>query len=223
MPQLILLHGALGTRESFGPLARLLRDDFELFIPDFKGHGSNNTGSPFTIRELSEQVAGLIKTEGLQRPSIFGYSMGGYAALRMAAETPQLAGAIVTLGTKFDWSPEVALRESSILDPEKITAKVPAFASWLEKLHGTEWKSVCRETAAMMTGLAESPEIDFGKIISPVMIIRGENDALVSEAESRHAADSIPQGSFTTLENAPHPLEKVDPNALSHLLKSFFL
>ena len=73
--------------------------------------------------------------------------MGGYVALGLAAEHPNRIKKVVTLGTKIDWSPEVAASMSRMFDPEKIQAKVPAFANLLAQAHApADWKKVCQYT-----------------------------------------------------------------------------
>ncbi len=80
--------------------------------------------------------------------------MGGYVGLNLAKEYPELVGRIVTLGTKFAWTKEVAEKEIKMLNPEKIAEKIPAFADRLKSIHtNNNWKEVVRKTARMMYGL----------------------------------------------------------------------
>ncbi len=59
--------------------------------------------------------------------------MCDYVALYLAATTSDLLGKIANLGTKFDWNPETALKESKMLNVEQIEIKVPKFAEVLER------------------------------------------------------------------------------------------
>jgi len=82
---------------------------------------------------------------------IFGYSMGGYAAICTALKHPDRISSIMTLATVFDLSPERAQKEAAMLDPGKIELKVPSFAETLKHLHGSEkWKSLLQQKAGMM-------------------------------------------------------------------------
>ena len=47
-----------------------------------------------------------------------GHSMGGYVALKLALKRPELVDRIITLGTKFNWTPEVAAKEVKMLNPD---------------------------------------------------------------------------------------------------------
>jgi hypothetical protein len=59
--------------------------------------------------------------------------MGGYVALYLASANENLLDKIANLGTKFDWNPETALKESKMLNVEQIEIKVPKFAEVLER------------------------------------------------------------------------------------------
>ena len=70
-------------------------------------------------------------------PIVFGYSMSGYVALALEAERPGTFSGIVTLGTKFAWTPDVATTESARLDPAAISKKLRSSRRY--------WKSVTRQ------------------------------------------------------------------------------
>ena len=77
--------------------------------------------------------------------------MGGYVALSAAIKAPRRFSKIITLGTKFSWSPAEAKKEIQLLNPEIIQEKVPAFANRLSHIHGKEhWQNLMLKTAQMM-------------------------------------------------------------------------
>ncbi len=153
---------------------------------------------------------------------IFGYSMGGYVALGLAEQQPDRIKKVVTLGTKLDWSPEVAAGMGRMFDPEKIAAKVPQFAQMLAQAHApADWQVVCAQTSAFLRELGDGhglKEDAFTRIPCPVTIGWGELDNVVTEAESRWVARQIPQGRFERLAGCKHPLEQVDRTQLAGFL-----
>ena len=221
--EVILLHGALGSSFSMQPLSHLLKDSFDVFTMNFRGHGVESDATAFTMKDLAKDIAALIHREGLQRPAIMGYSMGGYAALQLAAQSPGVAGSIMTLGTKFAWSPEFAKSESKMLDPDLIREKVPALADVLWERHGNKWEQLCLATAEMMKQLGAGPEIEFARIESPVLITRGELDKMVTREESEGAADKLGNGRFYEFPNMPHQLEKANLQEVANRFKAFVM
>lgn len=169
--------------------------------------------------QMAEALVWFVKERRLEGARVFGYSMGGYAALWAASQNPGLFSEIRTLGTKFDWTPESAQREAGMLDAEKIEAKVPQFAATLAKRHvPADWKQVLNNTKKLMTDLGSGNKLgkdEMAGINIPVTIARGEFDNMVTEAESREAVSWLANGRFFTLPGTKHPLEQIDMVSLA--------
>lgn len=226
MTPLLLLHGALGSADQFEALMPLLPTDRSIWALNFPGHGGLPLHEPFSMALFTEAILGFMDREDWDEADIFGYSMGGYAALQLALEHPKKVRRIVTLGTKFDWTPATAARETGFLDPEKIEAKVPQFAAALAERHEpADWKMVLRHTAEMLRNLGDGQALrqeDFEKIFCPVVILRGELDHMVTEEESRQVAEWLPHGRFEALEGTKHPFEQVDVEMLAAKITALF-
>ncbi|MBK9270404.1 MAG: alpha/beta hydrolase [Saprospiraceae bacterium] len=222
----LFLHGALGAAIQFEKLKNMYQDEQLPLLLDFIGHGQNEklTGN-LNVEWLSEQLVTFIEKQGISRPNIFGYSLGGYVAVYTASRFPDLIGKIVTLGTKFAWSPQVVNQQFGFLDSEKIKAEMPAFATGLKELHGDKWEILTQQTFGLVHSLGNHPLIDapcLSKIQIPVFIMRGEKDKMVSEEESIDTADQILLGKYICLPNTPHPLEKVDLQMLYEKIQELF-
>lgn len=222
---LILLHGALGSKDQFAALEETLQDSFKIFTLNFEGHGGRSSSREYTIANFKENVLQLMEEQKLTSACIFGYSMGGYVALKLAIDHPEKVEKVMTLGTKFAWTPDIASQEVSRLNPLKIEAKVPQFAKQLEQIHSPlDWHQVLSKTAAMMIDLGDGKGIatkDFKKVECQVLIAAGSEDQLVTIAESREVANTVPRGSFHLFEGFKHPLEQVDVEELVTAVKEF--
>ena len=226
-PPLLLLHGALCSSAQLAPLARELEGRFTVHLLDFEGHGARPGGRrAFRIEHFAENAADLLRERGVQGACVFGYSMGGYAALHLAATAPALVRRVATLATKFAWTPEGAARETEMLDPERIRAKVPRFAETLAERHsGFGWELVLAATREMMLALGAAPLLTpgaLGGIAQPVRICVGDRDTTASVEESAAAARALPAGELEVLPRTPHPLEKVPLARLSASLAEFY-
>lgn len=224
---LLLLHGALGSARQFDALRPLLPSAWPVHAPDFPGHGEKaGDGRPFSMERFSDFMLNYLHTNNILTVNMFGYSMGGYAALYFASKHPERTGRIFTLGTKFDWNPGTATKETALLDPEKIESKVPAFARMLSERHASgDWKAVLRRTADMLRNLGAGQGIPpgaFAGIHCPVAVGLGEWDNMVTPEESRAVAESLPRGRFEILSGCKHPIEQVDFVLLAKRLKVFF-
>jgi pimeloyl-ACP methyl ester carboxylesterase len=217
---LLLLHGALGSCEHFDALAeRLPQPPLSM---NFPGHGGLAANEPFSIAGFADAVERYLDKKGAEAADIFGYSLGGYVALYLAWKKPARVRSIATLGTKFDWTPETAARETARLDPAAIEAKVPQFAEALERRHApADWKELLRQTARLLTALGQGPDLTteaWPAITCPVTIGRGELDTMVTAEESRAVAAALPNARYVELPATKHPLELVDPGLILRYL-----
>ncbi len=223
---ILLLHGALGSAAQFDPLIEILQTEgHEAKALSFPGHGGRASEGPFSMTAFVDTV--LRETDPRTPLRIFGYSMGGYVALLLAARHEDRVAGVATLGTKLDWTPESAAAEASRLDPETIQTKVPAFAEMLAKRHHpADWAEVVRNTAGLLNRLGQAPDLHpdtFARIRIPVCIGRGGADNMVTESESVSAARAMPNGRYQELPGVKHPLEQVSTEVLLNFVKNTIL
>jgi pimeloyl-ACP methyl ester carboxylesterase len=224
---LVLLHGALGAARQLDPLAEALRPHFRVHQLDFEGHGSAPPRDrPLRIPHFAENVVDLVENAGIASALFFGYSMGGYVALHLAGERPELVGGVATLGTKLRWDPEIAAREAARLDPATIRAKVPRFADTLAERHAAAggWERVVTRTADLLRNLGDAPPLTdatLTRIRQPVLLIVGGRDNTVSVDETTDVSRLLPTGSLSVFPETPHPIEQVDVQLLASTLLDF--
>ena len=65
-----------------------LADSFELVSYDLPGHGETPVPAPYTIEDLSGQLAGVLAAQGIERAHVMGISLGGLVAQHFAATRP---------------------------------------------------------------------------------------------------------------------------------------
>lgn len=220
---LLLLHGALGTKSQFKDLKAQLLPKFNLHDLDFAGHGTNSSTEDFTMHLFTENAIAYLNAKNIEKVNIFGYSMGGYVALNMASKYPDRVSKIITLGTKFAWTKETAEKEIKMLNPEKIEEKVPAFANKLASLHtANDWKEVVNKTAKMMLGLGSGKKLslqDLEQIQHQVLIGIGSEDKMVSIEESTESANALASGKLKIIQGFQHPIEKVNVEELASIIE----
>ena len=222
---LLLLHGALGAATQFKPLKELLSARFEIHAPDFSGHGEAGGEHPFSIALFAADVLRYLDERKIAKIAVFGYSMGGYVALYLARHYPERISRIITLATKLHWDEPTAAKETGMLDTARIEAKVPQLASSLQERHiGKDWKMVVNKTAAMLTEMgADSPlkTPDFAAIQTPVILLLGDRDKMVSLEETVATYKLLPNGKMGILPGTPHPFEQADLHLLSIFIEHF--
>ncbi|MBS1630274.1 MAG: alpha/beta fold hydrolase [Bacteroidetes bacterium] len=217
---LILLHAALGAAASMKGLQEIFtRRGVETCCLDFPGHGQ--TAWPeqgLSMNIFEEEVIRFMDERGLASAHVFGYSMGGFVALNLALRVPERILSLCTLATKMDWTEAICARESALLEPEKMEAKVPQFARSLAGLHSRNgWEKVVNETRKLITQMHTQciPDVDLAKIQQPACVLLGDRDTMVSAEETLALYRVLPNAMMALLPETPHSLDRVDLSLLT--------
>lgn len=217
-PTILLLHGALNTSNQFSALSQKLEPFFDVHTLDFSGHSQVPYEGVLNMQVLVGDISRYVEQMESETFHIFGYSMGGYAAVSYAKSHPKKLGKMMTLATKWDWNPTSAAQEVAMLNPEVMSAKIPAYVAKLRSWFGANhWSKVVHNTAALMHDLGHGGALssqDFSTIKNDVLILRGSEDKMVSAESSQEVASWLKNGTYKEIDSAPHPLEKVDVDVL---------
>jgi len=108
---LLLIPGAFMAADSMREWVQAFAGSRTVIIFDQQGHGR----TPDTRREMSyeqfgDDAAELLRTLGVQRADVMGYSQGGGVALQLAIRHPSLVDKLVTMSATFRkdvWYPSV--------------------------------------------------------------------------------------------------------------------
>ena len=102
---LLLLHGGLGSIDMFRPVLPTLAKGRRLIAVDLHGHGRTTLGDrPISLVDMGEDMAAILNKLGTAQVDVFGYSLGGGVALRLAVQHPEMVRrlALVSAGYAQD-------------------------------------------------------------------------------------------------------------------------
>ena len=124
-PALVLAHGFSDSGLCWLPVARDLEAEYDLVLPDARGHGHSARLQPGESLDLAADLAGLIRVLRLDRPVLGGHSMGASTSAEVEARFPGLVRALIL--------EDPAWRDP---DPVKVEEKFNPFEFWLKSLEG---------------------------------------------------------------------------------------
>jgi len=97
---LLLLHGGLGQIEMFGPNLTKLAQSRQVIGVDLQGHGRTPLGGrEFSLVDMSNDMAGVLKKLGYDKVNVLGYSMGGGVAFQFSAQHPEMVRRLALVST----------------------------------------------------------------------------------------------------------------------------
>lgn len=226
MKDILLLHGAIGSKAQLEPLAKMLEGKFNIHLLNLPGHGGEAFPSPgFSIEGFAGAVLQYLDDHAIAAISFFGYSMGGYVAMYFARKYPQRVEKIITLATKFYWDEAIAAREINMLQPQTIEEKIPVFAAELASRHAPlDWKEQLLYTQGLLAALGKNNALTgemYKAISTPCLLMLGDRDKMVSLAETADVYKQLPNASLAVLPQTQHPVEKTDLGLLKFYIERF--
>jgi pimeloyl-ACP methyl ester carboxylesterase len=202
---LILLHGFGGCSQDWSPLITDWSANFQLIIPDMRGHGrSSNPSSVFRHRDSAADIFALLDHLGIGTFKGLGVSGGGNVLLHLATQQPQRVQAMVLVSTTsyFPAQARPLMRQY----PSSLTEQ-----DWemMRKRHpggDAQIKALLASTASF----AESyDDMNFtppylSTIQARTLIVQGDRDPLYPVEISVEMAKAIPQSSLWIIPNGGH-------------------
>jgi pimeloyl-ACP methyl ester carboxylesterase len=184
---LVVIHGAFGNTGLFGgELVPALAESRQVIVMDQQAHGRTaDIDRPLSVVQMADDTAALIDYLGLEQIDVFGYSMGGGIAFRLAVRRPELVRKLVIAAVYTSGAgayPEVVSGMES-LSPE-LFAGSPMETSYMEVApNPDDWPVLIEKIKAFGTN-AEAYTLtpdEIQGIAAPVLYIIGDSDIVRPE------------------------------------------
>jgi pimeloyl-ACP methyl ester carboxylesterase len=204
---IVLIHAFPMDGSMWSAQADALGEQTTVLAPNLPGFGGEpGAGEVLTMAEAAERVAEAANSAGLRRALVCGLSMGGYVALALWRQHPELVAGLVLANTRADADDEAARERRKALAArqraegnEFLAESPPPLLSGgaLPELWASVKTTIARQppgsiaaAALGMAGRADSTG-DLGKINVPTLVITSSEDALIAPAITSLMAPAI--------------------------------
>jgi len=97
-PVMVMVHGVTDIGLCWTTLTWKLQNAYDIYMLDTRGHGLSDPFTPTDNTEtLIKDVVGFVQAMNLTKPILVGHSMGAATVMRVGAEYPDLAKAVIML------------------------------------------------------------------------------------------------------------------------------
>ncbi len=207
----VLVHGATGRAEHWGPVAERLRRSRRVLLPDLPGHGLSEPplDADWSTEALAEALYLVAEELGLERFALAGHSLAGNVVAELAAAHPDRVAALafVDAGQWIATPADLAdLRRG--FRPDAYDAFVER---WFEPMLGLARPSTREE---VLRGLRAMPRLNF------MALVYGGQGYDMADAASRYPGPKLAlcaDGSGIAARWAP-PVEVKAVAGVSHWL-----
>ncbi len=215
-----------------------LADHFRLIRYDKRGHGLSDTPpGPYSIRDHTLDLTGLLTHLHLETAIIVGLSVGGMIAMDYTVQYAERVRALVLcdtlpkIGASELWSERIqALRENG-LGPmaEKLMGRwfTSTFAAQRPADYGGYGNMLSRMPLegyiATCAALRDADLRDSVKAITaPTLVLCGAADVSTPVSAAREFAETLPNARYATIEEAAHLSCIEQPKAVAAAMERFF-
>jgi pimeloyl-ACP methyl ester carboxylesterase len=223
---LVLVHGLGARGEDWREMIpALAAKGFHVYVPDLLGYGrSPKPDVNYSISLQEQTVANFMQAIHVPRADVGGWSMGGWVAMKLAIDHPEMVDRLViydSAGIYFPatFQPDLftpndvdgVKRLYGMLSPNPYTTPNFASEAAVRKLQANAW--VLRRSMSSMTNGRDLLDFRLFKISQPMLIVWGSKDDLIPLSVGEAIHKSVPQSVLNVIDGCGHlaPAECAPP------------
>jgi pimeloyl-ACP methyl ester carboxylesterase len=238
-----MLHGFTFSLESFDAIADRLSDDYRVIRYDLRGHGLTgpDPDKRYAPDQRAEHIGAVMDALGIESASLVGNSLGGLAAWRFAASSPDRIERLIlispgaypmngvgdepapvpaALEAYFRFVPQAGL-DASIAriyaQPETVSQERRELMGAMMRREGNGQASI----DALQVFTLPDPEPLLAAIEVPTLILWGAEDQVIDPSQGEAMAAVMPQAEIYILPAVGHVAHEEAPDEVVSVIEDF--
>ncbi|MCL6573503.1 MAG: alpha/beta hydrolase [Bacillus sp. (in: Bacteria)] len=230
---LVFIHGLGEVKEGWANQFEFA-DQYDVIIPDLRGHGEYTMTDEISIKHFAYDVISLLKGLGLESAHICGLSMGGMVAQEIYRHAPEMCRSLMLVST-FHYAPKRlgnlfikhrrARAENSSPDALKEKSARVCLHSWtsenLDSFYqfyrpNSEFFFKSMEACLSVNNLSLLP-----KIKVPTLILGGQYDSVIPPWVQLLMHKQIRHSEFAIFRNTGHIAKLEAKDQFNDVLRKF--
>jgi 3-oxoadipate enol-lactonase len=230
---LVFIHGLGEVKEGWSNQFEFA-DQYDLIIPDLRGHGEYIITETISIANFALDVISLLKGLKIENAHICGLSMGGMVAQEIYRQAPEMCRSLMLVST-FHYAPKrlgklflnyrKSRAESLPLDKQKDIAARICLYSWNEKNFEDFNKFYKPNPDFYIESMKACLQVNniclLPKINVPTLIIGGQYDAVTPVWIQLLMHKQIRHSEFVIFKNTGHIAKLEAKDAFNNVLRNF--
>ncbi len=240
---LIIIHGLFGMSDNWVTHAKILAENFKVYIPDMRNHGQSGHSDTINYNLMADDLLNFILEHDIVNPIIMGHSMGGKIAMQFAFDYPdklsklividislkeythsdfnyQLIYALLAIDfTKTKSRKEIETQLDQTIRNERIRMFLMKNLYWTAE-KTLAWRFNLKDIFNNMDALFD--EIQSKKQFNkPCLIIRGGQSDYILDQDFLVLQKNFPYAILKTIPNAGHWVQADEPKLFMDVLNEF--
>lgn len=230
-PVVCLQHFA-GTMNNSDPIyTNRLAQDRPVILVDYRGVGRSEGETPKSVQGLAADIIAFIRTLGVDKVDVFGFSLGGFVAQQVALDAPELVRRLLLVGTgpqggenMQEYTPQVteiiarpnissAQRRQELFFAPSATSQA-AGKAWLARITARQTdrepdptpQAVQAEFVAIMQWgkIPSDRYVSLKKITQRTLVVNGGNDIMVPTVNAFVLQQHLPDARLILFPDSGH-------------------
>jgi pimeloyl-ACP methyl ester carboxylesterase len=216
---LVLLHGRLVDARFFSRTLPPLAEHFHVYLPERRGHGhSPDVDGPLSYQVITDDTIAFLDSVVGRAADLVGHGDGGFVALRVALQRPDLVRRLVMISSGIDRSGDAA--PNMPVDVDQVVAFLgPAYAE-VSPDGAEHFPVLVQKIAAMVASEPGLDKAELPKVGQRSLIMLADDD----EVTLRHAVemyDAMPYAELAVMPGTSHFLVQEKPDLVNAVLVDF--
>jgi len=216
-PPLVAIHGLASRSDDWAPLLPALAKSHRVYALDLLGYGGSDRprDGDYSIAAETEIVRRFLDAEQIRQADVVAVSMGGWIALRLAAEHPERVRRLVlfdSAGFSFPTTLKAAsFAPRNVAEVRRLIALQTDRGGMLPAFVLRDFLRVNREHAwlleTQMRSMLSGRDVMDGKVANvsmPVLLLWGTRDRMVPLETGRRMQRELPHAKLVELPGCGH-------------------
>ncbi|MCL6573504.1 MAG: alpha/beta hydrolase [Bacillus sp. (in: Bacteria)] len=230
---LVFIHGLGEVKEGWNNQFEFA-DQYDLIIPDLRGHGEHITTEKISIPHFARDIISLLKELGIESAHICGLSMGGMVAQEVYRQAPNMCRSLLLVST-FHFFPKqlanlmISYRKArSRSNNPGITNDMAArisLNSWNKNIYEEFHKFYKPNHDVFLRSVKACFQVNnlglLPKINVPTLIIGGQYDSVIPVWIQLLMHKQIRNSEFIIVRNSGHIAKLEAKDAFNRVIRTF--
>ncbi len=247
----LLLGGLTRDHTIWRKIVPELSSKFKLIVLDNRDSGESSSNFlEYDISDMADDISDLINELKIEKLNLIGHSMGGFIAIHVAANNPEIVENLILCSTAEKQVPEAIKYLNNRIelmnkksDEPLSTANESDILSVMDKIYSPESlknvdfvneiirhetknpypqsaESFIRQAKACI--LHDASKILY-KIKSRTLVLTGDYDRYYTAEVSKNLSSKIESSEFYVIKNSGHIIQLEQPKELSKIISNFLI
>ena len=239
---LLIVPGGGADGRYYLPIVDLLKDYYQVILPDPRGCGRSKKGSQsYTFDLLASDIVALLNHLKIEKSHVIGHSMGGMVAQHFSCQHPSFVEKLIlfaTSNTLTEFAKHCCKTAAIVKSEASLKTFIHVMAIWnfsesffknqesiKNLLSGAEQDPYPLQTEALIEQMNIISSFDSSdqlqKLKSPTLIIGCEKDIIFPREHVKDLTSFIHHATYEEIPNAAHSAHIEQPELVAKLIKEF--